>query len=132
MEEKSAAAQIDDIIKKHAGWKGDTLTKIRAAILAADPEIVEEIKWRMASRPEGLPVWSHNGIVCIVETWKDNIKLLFFKGPELADPRKLFNARLKSSRERAIEFREGDAVDATGIAELVRESVKLNLGKGKK
>jgi hypothetical protein len=83
----------------------------------------------MATIPEGLPVWTHDGIVCFTETWKDNIKLIFFKGSQLADPNKLFNSRLKSSTVRAIEFHEGDHIDEAGIKALVVEAVELNTSK---
>jgi hypothetical protein len=123
MSDKSASQQIDDIIQQYGGWKGEVIQSLRATIREADPEIVEEIKWRMKARPEGLPVWTHNGIVCYTETWKDNIKLIFFKGAELADPNNLFNARLKSSAIRAIEIHEGDTIDKSGIKALVLEAV---------
>lgn len=129
MSDMSASEQIDEIIKQHVGWKGDVLKNLRAIILDADPKIVEEIKWKMATRPEGLPVWTHNGIVCFVETWKDNIKLIFFKGAQLTDSHKLFNSRLKSTSVRAIEIHEGDTIDSAGIKALVLEAVKLNANK---
>lgn len=124
MSDESASAQIDTIIGMHSGWKAQVLTKLRAIILQADPKITEEIKWRMASRPEGLPVWSHNEIVCFAEIWKDNVKLLFPRGAQLDDPQKLFNARLLSKKIRAIEFLEGDAVDGDALELLVRAATK--------
>lgn len=111
------------IIEQYGGWKGDTIRHLRAIIHEADPDIVEEIKWKMRTRPEGLPVWTHGSIVCFVETWKDNVKLVFFKGAQLSDPHKLFNTRLKSATVRAIELREGDAIDEVGIKALVREAI---------
>lgn len=129
MTDESAQKQIDSIIAMHGGWKSEILTQIRTAINATDPEIIEEVKWKTASRPEGLPVWSHSGIICIAETWKDNIKLVFFKGAKMKDADGLFNARLKSSTDRAIEFREGDSVDQAAISDLVREAIGLNLEK---
>lgn len=129
MSEKTVPQQIDDIIAKHGGWKGEVLQQLRAAILAADSGIIEEIKWRMKTRPEGLPVWSCNGIVCFAEIWKDNVKLLFPNGAKLTDTSKLFNARLQSADIRAIEFREGDAVDATALQSLVRSAVQFNATK---
>jgi hypothetical protein len=129
MSDKSASEQIDDIIKQHGGWKGDVLKRLRDVINNADPSIIEEIKWKMPTRPEGLPVWTHNGIVCFAETWKDNIKLIFFKGALLTDPNKLFNARLKSSTVRAIELHEGDPIDESGIKALVLEAAELNANK---
>src|SRR5690606_2950618 len=104
------------------GWKGETLTRLRDAITHADPDVVEEIKWKTASRPEGLPVWSHDGILCIAETWKDNVKLVFFKGALMRDEHKLFNARLQSSTDRAVELREGDTVDEAALRALVQEA----------
>lgn len=126
MSDKPASEQIDDIIKNYRGWKGEILARVRSIIRAADPEIIETVKWKTASRPEGLPVWELNGIICIAETWKDNIKLVFFKGALMSDPDKLFNARLKSSTDRAIEFREGDAVDEPKLTRLVQEAVAIN------
>lgn len=132
MEEKSAAAQIDDIVTLYGGWKGATLARLRAVITAADPHVVEEIKWRMATRPEGLPVWSHDGIVCLAETFKDNIKLVFVKGVYLQDPQGLFNARLSSKTDRAIQLQDGDSINMAGLTALVREAVQLNVLKAKK
>lgn len=126
IEDKSASHQIDDIIKSYGGWKGEQIARLRALIKSADPDIVEEIKWKMRTRPEGLPVWSHDGIVCFVETWKDNIKLLFPKGAQFKDPKKLFNSRLQSKDIRAIEFKEGDTVDIANLIELIRGAVKIN------
>jgi hypothetical protein len=125
MQEKPASEQIDDIIEQYGGWKGDMIKRLRVIIKEAKPDIVEEIKWKMATRPEGLPVWTQNGIVCFIETWKDNVKLLFFKGAQLSDPHGLFNARLRSSTLRAIEFHEGDVINESGIKSLVAEAVRL-------
>lgn len=130
--DKSGPEQIDDIIKLYGGWKGATLSRLRAVIKVADLDVVEEVKWRMPSRPEGLPVWSHDGIVCIAETFKDNIKLVFFKGAYLKDPKKLFNARLKSKTDRAIELHDGDTVDEAALRALVVEAVKFNEVKKRK
>lgn len=124
--QKTAQEQISEIIDNSPGWKKDVLSRIREVILAADPRVIEEVKWKTASRPEGLPVWSHNGIICIAETWKDNIKLVFFKGAKMSDPKKLFNTRLKSATDRAIEFRESDSLDEQGLKELIKEAIELN------
>lgn len=132
MADKPASQQIDDIIKMHGGWKGETLSQLRSIIKQADPEVVEEVKWKSPSRPEGLPVWSHDGILAIAETWKDNIKLIFFKGSEMKDPRGLFNSRLKSKTDRAIELREGDTIDEPALKALVKEAVELNESKTNK
>ena len=131
MGDKPAAQQIDDIIKTYGGWKGELLARLRAQIKQADPDTVEEIKWKMATRPEGLPVWSHDGILCFAETWKDNIKLLFPKGAHLKDPKKLFNARLQSKDIRAIEFKDGSSVDEPALRELVHEAIDLNASKAR-
>ena len=129
MSEKSAGEQIDDIIALHAGWQGELISDLRAVITGASVDIVEEIKWRMKSRPEGLPVWSAAGsIVCYVETFNNDSKLVFFYGPKLKDAAGLFNARLDSA-VRAIQFHEGDAIDAAGIAALVQEAVEYNKTK---
>lgn len=131
MSEKSAAEQIDDIIKNYGGWKGQTLASIRRIINKAAPEITEEIKWKMPTRPEGLPVWTYEGNVCLAETFKDNIKLVFVKGAFLDDPDNLFNARLNSSTDRAIEFKEGTSINETSLSELVQRAVEYNQSKAK-
>lgn len=132
MKEKPATQQIDDIIKTYGGWKGQILSRLREVIKQADPAVLEEVKWKTASRPEGLPVWSHAGILCIAETFKDNIKLVFFKGVYMKDPQKLFNARLMSKTDRAIEFREGDMVNEAALKQLVVEAVELNESKARR
>ena len=132
MDDKPVAEQIDDIILKHSGWKGQILTSLRAAITQADPAITEEIKWRMAKRPEGLAVWMCSGIVCFAEIWKDNIKLLFPDGAKLQDPAGYFNARLLSAGIRAIEFRDGDQVDSSVLQALVHEAIAYNNTKTSK
>lgn len=129
MKDKPASQQIDDIINSYGSWKGETLARLRAMIQQADPDVVEEVKWKTASRPEGVPVWSHNGILCIAETFKDNVKLVFFKGAQMKDPKKLFNARLHSKTDRALEFHQGDTVDEAGLKELVAQAVELNKPK---
>lgn len=129
---KTGSEQVDDIIKLYGGWKGETLSKLRAIIGQADPEVIIEVKWRMKSRPEGLPVWYHNGIMCLAETFNNDIKLLFVKGAFMKDPKKLFTARLQSKTDRAIEFREGTKIDEAGIKDLVAEAVAINEAKAKK
>lgn len=125
MSELSASQQVDAIIKMHPGWKAAILSDIRAVVTSADPEIVEEIKWRMKTRPEGLAVWVKDGNICYAEIWKDNIKLIFPKGASLSDPDKLFNARLKSKDLRAIEFREGDNIDMSALKALTLKATEL-------
>lgn len=129
MNNVSAAEEIDGIIQLHGGWKGTILQQLREIVKDAVPNITEEVKWKMKTRPEGLPVWMHSGIVCFAEIWKDNVKLIFSKGAQLADTDKLFNARLKSSGVRAIEFHEGDVIDKAALKALVSEAVALNLQK---
>lgn len=129
MSDKSIAEQIDDIITVHPGWKADRLTELRQLITHTDPSIKEEVKWKMATRPEGLPVWSSNGIVCFAEIWKDNIKLLFPKGAQLKDSDKQFNSRLNSKTTRAIEFKETDKVNSAALKGLVLQAIKLNQAK---
>lgn len=121
--------QIDKIVEQYSGWKGDMIKRLRAIVTDAASDITEEIKWKTPTRPEGLPVWTHNGIICFVEIWKDNVKLIFFKGAQLPDPKGFFNARLKSSTLRAIELHEGDFIDKTGIQALILEAVELNANK---
>ncbi len=121
-----ASAEIDAKIAGLADWRGKTLAAARAAIRAADPGIEETVKWRKPSNPSGVPVWEKDGILCTGEFYKDKVKLTFAKGASLADPKGLFNASLDAGTRRAIDFREGDAVDAAGLTALVREAVAAN------
>ena len=130
--DKPASEQIDDIIALYGGWKAETMSRIRTIVESADPEVLEEVKWKMKTRPEGLPVWSHSGIICLLETFKNDMKLVFTKGAFMPDYQTSFNARLNSSTDRAIEFREGDPVDEAIITKLVREAVRLNIEKAAK
>jgi hypothetical protein len=127
----SAAQQIDDIIKKPDDWRGVTLAALRALIKEADPAVVEEVKWKKPSRPEGVPVWAHGGILCVADTLKQAVRLTFPKGARLQDPQKLFNTRLESKTVRAIDVREGDAVDEAALRALIREAVGLNTAHGR-
>jgi hypothetical protein len=129
MDERSAAQQIDDIIKKSGDWRGEKLSQLRALIKKADPAVVEEVKWKKPSRPEGAPVWSHAGILCVADTLKSAVRLSFPKGAQLQDPSKLFNTRLDSKTVRAIDFYEGDPVDGTGLQGLILQAVELNTSK---
>src|SRR5215475_7748235 len=126
---QSASASIDAKIKRLGDWRGRTLAKVREIIHAADPEIVEEWKWVKPTNA-GTPVWSHGGIVCTGETYKDVVKMTFAKGAELKDPSGLFNSSLDGNVRRAIDIREGDKIDAAALQELIRAAVALNL-KGK-
>src|SRR6476469_1198378 len=122
----SAAESIDEKIKSLADWRGQTLAKVRALIHAADPEIVEEWKWVKATNP-GTPVWSHGGIVCTGETYKNAVKMTFAKGAELKDPSGLFNSSLDGNVRRAIDLHEGDKIDEKALKDLIRAAVALNL-----
>jgi hypothetical protein len=126
---ESAPAVIDARIREVGGWRGKMLAKVREIIRAADPEIVEEWKWAKATSP-GVPVWSHGGIVCTGETYKDHVKMTFAKGATLKDPAGLFNSSLEGNVRRAIDIDEGDKINETALKELIRAAVALNL-KGK-
>ena len=125
MGEKSASQEIDDIINNLASWKGAKLAQIRAVIRQADPSIVEEIKWRKPSRPEGVPVWTHGGNICIGEAPKYAIWLTFPNGAALSDPAGLFNTRLDSKTVRAIDHGENDSVDEAALSALVAQAVEV-------
>src|SRR5260370_28192370 len=111
----SASQQIDAIVRKTSGWRGQRLGRLRALIRGADPGVIEEVKWKKPSRPEGVPVWSHDGIVCIGEALKNAVRLPFPKGAQLKDPKGLFNTRLDSKTVRAIDFHERDAINASAL-----------------
>lgn len=110
-------------------WRDAMLSRLRALIVEADPEMVEERKWRKASNPEGVPVWSHNGIVCTGETYRSSVKTTFARGASLPDPSGLFNASLEGGTRRAIDLHEGDEIDAEAFKALVRAAVALNTGR---
>jgi len=129
MEDKSAAQQIDAIIKKYDDWRGEKLSRLRALIKQADPALVEEVKWKKPSRPEGVPVWSHDGILCFCDTLKNAVRLTFPKGAQMKDPQKLFNTRLDSKTVRAIDFHEGDTINEAALKALILEAVGLNKSK---
>jgi hypothetical protein len=122
----SDAADIDAKIASLGDWRGDTLAHVRKLILTADPGIVEEVKWRKPSNPGGVPTWSHAGIICTGETYKDKVKLTFAKGASLADPSRLFNASLDAGTRRAIDIRQGEAVDESAFKALIREAAAVN------
>jgi len=126
---ESAAASIDQKIKELGDWRGKTLAKVRTIIHEADPEIVEEWKWAKATTP-GTPVFSHGGIVCTGETYKNVVKMTFAKGAALKDPKGLFNSSLDGNVRRAIDIHEGEKIDEAGLKDLIRAAVALNL-KGK-
>jgi hypothetical protein len=123
----SPARLIDARIKKLGDWRGETLARVRTLIRAADPDVVEEVKWRKPSNAMlGVPVWEHAGIICTGETYKAVVKLTFAKGASLDDPSGLFNSSLESDVRRAIDIREGDKIDEKALKALVRAAVALN------
>jgi hypothetical protein len=121
--DESPAALIDARIAELGDWRGETLARLRALVKEADPEVVEEWKWRV-------PVWSHDGILCTGETYKSAVKMTFAKGASLDDPSGLFNSSLDGNTRRAIDFREGEKIDAKALKALIRAAVALNQGKG--
>ena len=123
---ESASALIDQRIKELGGWRGKMLARVRELIHEADPEIIEEWKWM------GTPVWSHDGIVCTGETYKSIVKMTFAKGAALKDPSHLFNSSLEGNTRRAIDFHEGDEIDAQALKTLIRAAVTLNKSKAGK
>jgi hypothetical protein len=126
-----ASAFIDEKIKELGDWRGKMLAKVRTIIHEADPEIVEEWKWAKATSP-GTPVFSHGGIVCTGETYKNVVKLTFAKGAQLKDPSGLFNSSLEGNVRRAIDIHEGDKINEGALKDLIRAAVALNLeGKSK-
>jgi hypothetical protein len=118
--------------ESHADWRADTLAEVRRIIHSADAHVVEERKWAKASNPDGVPVWSHDGIICTGETYKQSVKLTFAKGASLDDPRGLFNSSLDGGTRRAIDIHEGDKIDARGLKALVKAAVALNSATKKK
>ncbi|MCU1763104.1 DUF1801 domain-containing protein [Pseudomonas sp. 14P_8.1_Bac3] len=121
--EASASALIDARIRELNDWRGETLARVRALIKQADPEVVEEWKWR------GVPVWSHGGIICTGETYKSVVKMTFAKGAALEDPSGLFNASLEGNTRRAIDVHEGEAIDEKAFKALIRAAVTLNTSR---
>ena len=131
MDDRFAAEQIDDIIKKSRDWRGTTLSQLRTLIKEADPTVVEEMKWKKPSKPEGVPVWSHDGILCLADTLTHAVRLTFPKGAQLPDPKQLFNTRLDSKTVRAIDFRAGGTIDEAALQALMLEAVRLNTARGR-
>ena len=122
---ESPAQLIDAKIEELGDWRGQTLSRLRGLIKQADPEVVEEWKWRKATNP-GVPVWSHHGGICTGETYKSVVKLTFFKGASLDDPSGLFNSSLEGNTRRAIDVHEGEEIDEQAFVTLVRAAVSLN------
>lgn len=125
----SGSTDVDAKIAGLGDWRGETLSTLRALILAAGPGVTEAVKWRKPANPSGVPVWECNGLICTGEVYKDKVKLTFAKGASLADPKGLFNAPGTGNTRRAIDVREGEAIDGEALQALVREAVALNLQK---
>lgn len=123
--DESPSKLIDSRIKELGDWRGKMLAQLRALVKEADPEVVEEWKWR------GVPVWEHDGIICTGETYKAVVKMTFFKGADLEDPSKLFNSSLDGNARRAIDFKEGEKINEKALKALIREAVALNTSKSK-
>ena len=117
---------VDQRLAELGDWRGATLARMRRLIREADPDVVEDVKWRKPSNPGGVPTWSHGGILCTGETYKDKVKLTFARGAALDDPEGLFNSSLDGNTRRAIDIREGEEVDATAFKALIRAAVALN------
>ena len=123
----SPSRLIDARIEALGDWRGATLARVRALIKEADPDVVEEVKWRKPSNSmSGVPVWEHAGILCTGETYKDKVKMTFAKGASLEDPSGLFNSSLEGNTRRAIDFHEGDEIDEKALKALIRAAVALN------
>lgn len=124
--DKTASQQIDEMIKRSDDWRGEKLSSLRMIIRKTDNRIIEEVKWKKPSKPEGVPVWSCNGMICVADTLKNAVRLTFLKGARIRDTKKLFNARLESNSVRAIDFHEGDKINETAMKEIVRVALALN------
>src|SRR5438874_2720074 len=128
----SPSQLIDARIKEMSDWRGETLARIRILIKQADPEVIEELKWVKPTNPGGVPVWSHAGMICTGETYKNVVKMTFAKGASLKDPSGLFNSSLEGNTRRAIDFQEGDKIDEKALKTLIRAAVALNTSSAAK
>ncbi len=126
---KSPSQEIDAIVKQPGDWRGKKLSQLRATIRKADPAVVEEVKWKKPSNPLGVPVWSHDGMLCVADILKNAVRLTFPKGAQLKDPKKLFNTRLDSKSVRAIDFHQDDPVDEAALKALILQAAALNTSK---
>lgn len=126
MSDESPSEVIDALFAGLGDWRGATLSRLRELIRQADPDVVEELKWKKPSNPAGVPVWSDHGMICTGEVYKDHVKLTFAKGASLDDPKGVFNASLDGNLRRALDVHQGDKVDAAAFKALVRAAVALN------
>jgi hypothetical protein len=127
--EESPSEQIDAIIAAADDWRGKKLALLRAVIKEADPDMAEEVKWKMPSNPRGVPVWTHPGNICIANILKNAVRLTFPNGAELTDPQGLFNTRLDSKTVRAVDFHENDPLNVTALKAIILEAVELSIFK---
>lgn len=123
---ESPSKPVDGGIEERSDWREELLSRLRALIMEANPEMIEERKWKKPSNPAGVPTWSHDGLICTGETYKAVVKLTFAKGASLPDPSGLFNSSLEGNTRRAIDFREGDALDEEALKKLIQAAVDLN------
>ena len=123
---------VDAKIASLPDWRGEMLSRIRGLIKKADPDVIEDVKWRKASNPLGVPTWSHDGIICTGETYRDKVKLTFARGALLEDRSGLFNSSLGGGARRAIDISEGEKIDEETLADLIRDAVTVNLGSKKR
>ncbi len=126
---KTPSQEIDDIIRNISDWRRKVLSQLRDILKNADLQIIEEVKWKKPSKPEGVPVWSHDGMLCVADTLKNAVRLTFPKGAQIKDPKKLFNTRLDSKTVRAIDFFENGKIDEAALKALIQEAVKINTEK---
>lgn len=131
-ETSESASGIDGFLKALPDWRGDKLAHIRRLIKKAEPAVVEEMKWQKPSNPLGVPVWSHGGMICTGEAYKDKVKLTFAHGAALPDPKRIFNASLEGKTRRAIDLHEGDELDEDAFMSLVRAAAALNASKARR
>lgn len=129
--ERSPSQLIDDKIQGLGDWRGEMLAHVRRLIREADPEVIEQVKWRKPSNPSGVPVWEHAGIICTGETYRNKVKLTFARGATLEDPSGLFNSSLEGNTRRAIDLYEGDTIDGSALRALIREAVSSNTSGGR-
>jgi hypothetical protein len=128
MEDQTTGSKaVDEKLSSLGDWREQTLSRLRKLIHDADPDVVEDVKWRKASNPLGVPTWEHSGIICTGESYRDKVKLTFARGASLPDPSKLFNSSLDGGTRRAIDIRDGETLDEGAFKQLVREAVAVNL-----
>ena len=127
-DESPASSEIDAIVANVGGWRAVTLAELRRVIVSADADIVEEIKWRKPSKPEGVATWTHHGNICMADLLKNAVRLTFPKGAQVADPTELFNTRLDSNSVRAVDFFEDSSIDADALSRIIRSVIVVNAG----